>query len=92
MKEWLLPKITNLQRMIRRRGVAEDRTHAFEQFFHNNVHVSRLYQTIDDLYLNPPSYDVYITGSDQVWNYDMHKTERNNVMNSDQKYKDYIDY
>ena len=67
IKEWLLPKITVLKRMRHRYGV-EERAHAFEQFFHANVPVSKQYQTIDDLYLNPPSYDVYITGSDQVWN------------------------
>ncbi len=30
--------------------------------------MSKPYRGIDELYRNPPEYDVYITGSDQVWN------------------------
>lgn len=36
--------------------------------FNAKIKNSRPYLGIDDLYSNPPKYDVYITGSDQVWN------------------------
>lgn len=36
--------------------------------FNNRIKLSRAYKSIDELYANPPQYDVYITGSDQVWN------------------------
>lgn len=36
--------------------------------FNSQIHLSRSFHSIDDLYANPPQYDVYITGSDQVWN------------------------
>lgn len=39
----------------------------FEDFW-NLVKYSRPFFSIDELYLDPPSYDVYITGSDQIWN------------------------
>lgn len=39
----------------------------FDQF-NSKIRLSRTYVSIDDLYKNPPIYDLYITGSDQVWN------------------------
>lgn len=39
----------------------------FDQF-NSKICLSRTYISIDDLYKNPPIYDLYITGSDQVWN------------------------
>lgn len=36
--------------------------------FNATIKMSRPYFGIDDLYANPPLYDIYITGSDQVWN------------------------
>ena len=67
LKEWLFPKITKLKG-LRNRSAVRARQKAFEDFFNENVKTSRRYNTIDDLYANPPKYDVYITGSDQVWN------------------------
>jgi hypothetical protein len=67
LKEWLFPKITKLKG-LRNRSAVKARQKAFEDFFNENVKTSRRYNTIDDLYANPPKYDVYITGSDQVWN------------------------
>jgi len=40
----------------------------FELFHKKNLKFSRLYASMNDLYQNPPLYDVYMTGSDQVWN------------------------
>ncbi len=43
---------------------------AFEKFssFNGMLRYSKAYLGCDSLYENPPMYDVYITGSDQVWN------------------------
>lgn len=43
---------------------------AFDKFntFNSVIHLSKPYKKIDDLYTNPPSYDLYISGSDQLWN------------------------
>lgn len=37
----------------------------YESYFHCSEHA---YNTILELKQNPPSYDIYMTGSDQVWN------------------------
>lgn len=36
--------------------------------FWNKTKFSCPYHSIDELYDNPPIYDIYLTGSDQVWN------------------------
>lgn len=36
--------------------------------FNASVRLSRPYFSINDLYQNPPEYDIYISGSDQIWN------------------------
>lgn len=36
--------------------------------FNSSIKFSRPYYGLDDLYMDPPKYDIYITGSDQVWN------------------------
>lgn len=44
--------------------------YAYERFarFNSLCNYSRLYKSIDALYANPPQYDIYISGSDQIWN------------------------
>lgn len=44
--------------------IAEDRFNSFN----SAVSMSRPYSFIPDLYDNPPQYDIYIAGSDQLWN------------------------
>lgn len=39
----------------------------FEKF-NKRIIYSKKYLSIGDLYKNPPKYDLYITGSDQLWN------------------------
>jgi hypothetical protein len=41
------------------------------ELFNSLIKYSQPYKSIDSLYKNPPEYDIYITGSDQVWNPDM---------------------
>ena len=36
--------------------------------FNSLISYSRTYYSIDELYQSPPRYDLYITGSDQLWN------------------------
>lgn len=36
--------------------------------FYNIINYSHVYRSVDDLYVNCPLYDLFITGSDQVWN------------------------
>lgn len=36
--------------------------------FYEQMRFSKSYFCVDELYINPPIYDLYITGSDQVWN------------------------
>lgn len=51
------------------------RTRAFNAFYRANLKMSAsVFQTKKSLKENPPDYDVYLVGSDQVWNY------RNNGM------------
>ncbi len=43
------------------------RNKKFEKF-NDQIKLSERFRCIDHLYNNPPAYDVYITGSDQLWN------------------------
>ena len=36
--------------------------------FNGQIKMSKPYFSIEELYSNPPHYDIYITGSDQLWN------------------------
>jgi hypothetical protein len=42
----------------------------FHEFVDANLSLTRRYMSIEDLRADPPSADVYISGSDQVWNTD----------------------
>lgn len=44
-----------------------ERMRKFETF-NSQIKLSAAYRSIDELYSNPPIYDIYITGSDQLWN------------------------
>ena len=41
--------------------------HSFNKF-NERIIFSKKYKSVDELYENPPVYDIYITGSDQLWN------------------------
>lgn len=49
-------------------AAARRRAARFESFHRQHTALSPMFRTIDALYAAPPAYDVYITGSDQVWN------------------------
>ena len=40
----------------------------FAKFYKTYYNLSKYYPTADTLAQDPPDYDLYITGSDQVWN------------------------
>jgi hypothetical protein len=40
----------------------------FREFRKKHFRLSQKYQSFEDLKMNPPLYDVYICGSDQIWN------------------------
>ena len=47
----------------------QKRRNALERFFNNYISITPTeYQSIDDLKNNPPEADLYIAGSDQIWN------------------------
>lgn len=65
--EWLYPKLEKLK-TGKNSEYQRRRTERFEQFHRTNTRMSRTYKTVDDLYMNASDYDIYMTGSDQVWN------------------------
>ena len=45
----------------------------FEKFWQRYIPVTKKYNSIDELYKIPPIADIYLVGSDQVWNPDITK-------------------
>lgn len=48
-------------------GYYDDALTKFE-VFNSVIRMSKPYKSVDAIYADPPVYDVYITGSDQLWN------------------------
>ena len=67
VKEFLFPIVTRLKSLRNRVGGAE-RHRRFDVWFNMNVKVGQEYRSVKSLYDSPPKYDVYMVGSDQVWN------------------------
>lgn len=63
VKEWA--KLF-LQASDRRRAVRRHRY--FDDFSKKYIPLTRIYNSIDELRENPPCADMYIAGSDQIWN------------------------
>lgn len=40
----------------------------FDKFYQQYFKLSRIYSSKEDINNEPPTYDIYVTGSDQVWN------------------------
>lgn len=61
-----------VRRMLKPQSVSKESTNpkriAKFDDFNKAIKLSSPYYSIDSLYKNPPSYDVYISGSDQLWN------------------------
>lgn len=61
-----------LKKILRRESkkinfYSSDSKYKFDEF-NREIKLSRPYWGIDELYADPPCYDIFITGSDQVWN------------------------
>lgn len=59
--------IRNFRKYLMRKTVLR-RKERFERFLAENIETTRRYQTYEELVVDPPEADGYITGSDQVWN------------------------
>lgn len=51
-----------------RRDLYKARRATLNSFYKEHLHLSKTYHSRDELINNPPIYDIYMTGSDQVWN------------------------
>lgn len=67
VKEWLYPKLMAI-RAIQYRKAQRERVRRFELFHQENTSMSVTYRSMDELYAAHVDYDIYMTGSDQVWN------------------------
>jgi len=68
----LLGKMKNIVRRVfkeekRGKNLTPKANEGFE-VFNRQLKYSRVFCQIDELYQSPPQYDVYISGSDQLWN------------------------
>lgn len=67
IKEFLFPLLTRMK-SLRNRVARAERHRRFDLWFETNVKCGKEYRSIQSLYDDPPKYDVYMVGSDQVWN------------------------
>lgn len=67
VKEWVYPKLMALKSLPYRETLKR-RNSRFARFHQENTSLSRTYRSMEDLYASHMDYDVYLTGSDQVWN------------------------
>lgn len=67
LSEKLYPIIARLKTQASTES-SSNREKRFDKFHTENTRMSPTYRTIDDLYAAKQSYDVYMVGSDQVWN------------------------
>ncbi len=60
----------SLQAVFRYAGckTRKKRTELYDRFVINNLKLTREYKSIEELKSEPPVFDVYISGSDQIWN------------------------
>lgn len=66
LAEYLYPLISKIKELGSKD--TKVRRSLFEKFHKINTAQSRTYSKLDELYSECPDYDVYIVGSDQVWN------------------------
>ena len=61
------PMKTRIARMLGLR--APSLQQLVDKFVNSEIKESRTYNTFDDIHNNPPLYDIYMSGSDQIWNW-----------------------
>ncbi len=54
--------------------------HRFNSFRRNYLKLSKYYKNPESLVANPPNYDIYCTGSDQVWNTNFTKRDTSFIL------------
>ena len=67
LKEWIYPKMTAFKAFSDHKA-QKLREKRFADFHKENTSLSKTYHSIKELYSAKMDYDVYMTGSDQVWN------------------------
>lgn len=68
IREWLLPLYESLRCLPYAKQKAQ-RRERFEAFHRKHTRFSaKTYTRQSSLYASPPDYDIYVAGSDQVWN------------------------
>lgn len=67
LAEFLYPLLSRLRNMGNKTALNR-RENRFRNFHKKNTSMSETYRSIDELYKAQMNYDVYLTGSDQVWN------------------------
>lgn len=67
LKEFLYPWYKTLKTLPFYKA-KKKRDDKFQAFHSDNTKLSRSYKTLDELYAANLNYDVYVVGSDQVWN------------------------
>lgn len=67
-KVGFLRKSTHFLSQVLKGFPLKKKRNAFEKFWENNYILSKYYADSDAIKKDPPLYDVYIVGSDQVWN------------------------
>ncbi len=65
--EVIYPLLLDLKAVFKSKSL-ETRNMRFEEFHKENTILSETYRTMDELYSAKKDYDVYMVGSDQVWN------------------------
>lgn len=70
MKEALFPLVAFLRALAHPRSLRNRRARRrkFAAWFAGHVKCGPEYRSAQELYARPPAYDVYLVGSDQVWN------------------------
>lgn len=70
VKKWLAETLYPIFVRLKEKqsAVSELRRHRFDDFHLRNTSMSHTFCNIKDLYAECPDYDVYVVGSDQVWN------------------------
>lgn len=48
---------------------AHSKLSLIEKFVNKEIKESRRYSSFEEIHSNPPQYDIYISGSDQIWNW-----------------------
>lgn len=67
LAEWLYPIMERLK--AKKYGkINQIRLERFDNFHREYTRMSQTFHTMDELYTHVPNYDIYMVGSDQVWN------------------------